>query len=306
MDFNRWNIFWGFCFGVMAFIIIVGNTLSISILFKRRLRKRSHFLLISLAIADLLVGLFAIPLYMILFIPRQNVVSRLVYDCVDMFTGLTSIFTLAVISLERLLAITCPLRHRQLTSRVYVAAIATPWVFSLIVTSIRVLHDFFVVTTRQFVIVVIISLSMPLLISCIAHVIIWRKQTSRIQSEVQARMEVKLFRTLLLITALFVLSWLPFQVLVITLDLCVTSISFPAVIVFVVKLLQYSNSFINFVIYCLRMPDYRNELFKMLPNPKCNHNRHRVLYPVVETETGVSLILFHTHKLCIPEKQASF
>ena len=292
MDFNRWNIFWSFCFGVMAFAIIVGNTLSISVLFKRRLRKRSHFLLINLAIADLMVGLFAIPLYMILFVSRQNVVSNLVYECVDMFTGLTSIFTLAVISLERLNAITRPFRHRQLTSSGYVVALATPWVFSLIVTSIRVLQGFFVITARQFVIVIILSLSAPLLISCIAHVIIWRKQTSRIQNEVQARMEVKLFRTLLLITALFVLSWLPFQVSVITFHLCVTCTSFPAVIVFVVKLLQYSNSFINFVIYCLRMPDYRNELFKMLPNPKCNHNRHRVLYPVVETETGISLISY--------------
>ena len=77
MDFNRWNIFWSFCFGVMAFAIIVANTLSISILFKRRLRKRSHYLLISLSIADLSVGLFAIPLYMILFISRQNVVPIL-------------------------------------------------------------------------------------------------------------------------------------------------------------------------------------------------------------------------------------
>ena len=221
MDFNRWNIFWSFCFGVMASIIIVGNTLSMSILFKRRLRKRSHYLLISLAIADLLVGLFAVPLYMMLFIPRQNVVPILVYDCVDMFTGLTSIFTLGVISLERLNAITRPLRHRQLTSRSYSVAIATPWIVSLIVTLTRVLRHFFIITAEQFVIVIIVSLSTPLLISCIAHCIIWRKQASRIHNEIQARIESKLFGTLLLITAMFVLSWLPFQVLIITIHLCI-------------------------------------------------------------------------------------
>ena len=216
MDFSRWNIFWSFCFGVMAFAIIVANTLSITILFKRRLRKRSHYLLISLSIADLLVGLFAIPLYMMLFFARQNVVSVLVYQCVDMFTGLTSISTLAVISLERLNAITRPLRHRQLTSRNYIVAIATPWIFSLIVTSTRVLQHFLIITAEQFVIVIIISLSTPLLISCIAHCIIWRKQASRIHNKIQAKIESKLFRTLLLITAIFVLSWLPFQVFTIT------------------------------------------------------------------------------------------
>ena len=292
MDFSRWNIFWSFCFGVMAFAIIVANTLSITILFKRRLRKRSHYLLISLSIADLLVGLFAIPLYMMLFFARQNVVSVLVYQCVDMFTGLTSISTLAVISLERLNAITRPLRHRQLTSRNYIVAIATPWIFSLIVTSTRVLQHFLIITAEQFVIVIIISLSTPLLISCIAHCIIWRKQASRIHNEIQAKIGSKLFRTLLLITAIFVLSWLPFQVFNITMHLCITCRRIPIVITFVAKLLQYSNSFINFVIYCLRMPDYRNALSQILPNLKCNHNKQRVLYPLMETETGVSLISY--------------
>ena len=63
MDFNKWNVFWSLCFELLSFLIIVGNALSISILFKRRLRKRPHFLLISLAFADLLVGLIAVPFY---------------------------------------------------------------------------------------------------------------------------------------------------------------------------------------------------------------------------------------------------
>ena len=220
----------------------------------------------------------------------STILSMIVaYDCVDMLTGLTSIFTLAVISLERLNAITRPLCHIQLTSHIYIVAIATPWILSLIVTSTRVLQHFLIFTAKQFLIVIIISLSTPLLISCIAHCIIWRKQASRIHNEVQARMEIKLFRTLLLITAIFVLSWLPFQVLTITMHLCITCRRIPVVIIFVAKLLQYSNSFINFVIYCLRMPDYRNALSQMLPNCKCNRNKQRVLYPLVETETGVSL-----------------
>ena len=40
------------------------------------------------------------------------------------------------------------------------------------------------------------------------------------------------------------------------------------------------------------MPDYRNALSQMLPNCKCNRNKQRVLYPLVETETGVSLISY--------------
>ena len=106
MDFNNWNLFWSLCFGLLSFLIIVGNALSISILFKRRLRKRPHFLLISLAFADLLVGLIPVPLYIMIQLQLQaNLLLHttfLVHTCMDIFAGLSSFFTLAAISLERL------------------------------------------------------------------------------------------------------------------------------------------------------------------------------------------------------------
>ena len=76
-----------------------------AVLVKGRFRKRSLYLLIDLAIADLLVGLFAVPIYMITVISEDKFMPRVVFDSVDMFTGLSSIFTLTVISLERLFAI---------------------------------------------------------------------------------------------------------------------------------------------------------------------------------------------------------
>ena len=126
MDFSKWNVFWSLCFGLLSFLIIVGNALSISILFKRRLRKRPHFLLISLAFADLLVGLIPVPLYIMIQANLLLHTAYWVYLCVDMITGLSSAFTLTAISLERLHAIARPLRHRPwLTLRSYSIAIAT-------------------------------------------------------------------------------------------------------------------------------------------------------------------------------------
>ena len=63
MDFNKWNPFWATCFAVMSALIIVGNSLTIATLLKKKFRKGPHFLLISLAVADLCVGC-VIPLYM--------------------------------------------------------------------------------------------------------------------------------------------------------------------------------------------------------------------------------------------------
>ena len=188
MDFSKWNVFWSLCFGLLSFLIIVGNALSISILFKRRLRKRPHFLLISLAFADLLVGLIPVPLYIMIQANLLLHTAYWVYLCVDMITGLSSVFTLTAISLERLHAIARPLRHRPwLTLRSYAIAIATPWIFSLSLSYL--LSVFSVITSLQFSCVIPISLSTPLLITFISNCIIWRKQSSRIPSEAQATEE---------------------------------------------------------------------------------------------------------------------
>ena len=64
MDFNKWNPFWTTCFAVMAFLIIVGNSLTMATLMKRNFHKCPHLLLISLAVGDFLVGC-TIPLYVV-------------------------------------------------------------------------------------------------------------------------------------------------------------------------------------------------------------------------------------------------
>ena len=248
MAFNGWKLFWSVCFAVTAVIISISNSLSIAVLCKQRLRKRSHYLLIDLAIADLLVGLFAIPLFLISVIPEGTLVPAIVLDCIDMFTGFCSIFTLAVISLERLNAIARPIQHRTLSSRNYTFAIVTPSILSLIPTSSRVLLGSSVITIRSFVIVIIIGLSTPLLITCTACCLIWWKQASRLQGGVRAiRNEARLSKTLSLITRTFVLTWLPFEVLVSMFHLCSSCTKkVPYVVYVVIKLLHFSNSFINF------------------------------------------------------------
>ena len=277
MDFNKWNVVWSACYGVVAFIIIVGNCLSILILFKRRLRKRPHFLLISLAVADLLVGLFAIPMYIIIVTTGQKLLSTLVFDCVDMFTGFSSVFTLVTISIERLSAIAQPLRHRQLSFSSYVIAIVTPWIISAVLTSSRVMLGIGYLVIEQFLYVIIISLSTPLLVMCISYCTISKKEATRLHTTFRARREARLSKTVLLITGMFVLTWMPFQVLVIVIHECATCNSVPVSVVFLIKLLQFSNSVINFFIYCFRMPIYRRALFALFSSCICSPFRSRVV-----------------------------
>ena len=55
-----------------------------------------------------------------------------------MLPGLASIFTLAVIALERMYAIGWPFRHCVLKNQTYVIAIATQWIMAFVVTYTRI------------------------------------------------------------------------------------------------------------------------------------------------------------------------
>ena len=48
------------------------------------------------------------PLFIIVADPGKKILTGVLYDCVDMFAGKSSMFTLAVVSLERLHAIARP------------------------------------------------------------------------------------------------------------------------------------------------------------------------------------------------------
>ena len=263
MDLNTWNAFWRLCFGFLATLIVAGNILIIWMFFKLRRRKRSSFLLVGLGVADLLVGGLAIPLYMAAF-ESDSITTRRVFDLVDRFTSTSSIYTLAVISLERMFAIGWPLRHRTANFRVYICAISIPWIIAAIFT---VLTDVYVyIIKRDSVIYLLVFFpATPLLVMCVAYFVIWRKQKSPICNHSNVIREAKLANTLFLITGASVFTWLPFQIINILVNLHVfPSFSHLQLTVFIIRVLQYSNSFVNVIIYPLRIPEFKNFLLHLL------------------------------------------
>ena len=109
------------------------DILIIWIFLNLRRRKRSTFLLIGLGLADLLVGGLATPLFIAAFVSASITAWR-VFNLVDVFTSTSSIYGLAVISVERMFAIGWSLRHRTANFRVYICAISIPWIIAAILT----------------------------------------------------------------------------------------------------------------------------------------------------------------------------
>ena len=259
MDFNSWNIFWSSSFGLLAVLIILGNFFTIWVFHRQRSRKRSYFLLISLAVADLMVGLFAIPLFIIGSSTEYSHFWWLVSTSFDAFTGLTSIYTLAVISLERMFAIVCPLRHRTLTSRNYIYAIAIPWIAAAVFIALIILYSKGVIKYTSYKFSPFLFLITPLLTMCVAYFSIWIKQksTKEIRNHRAAR-ESKLAKTLFLVTGASLLTWTPFQVFNNLFAFQVFQISLT--VFYLSKILQFSNSLVNVVIYPLRIPEFKKTL----------------------------------------------
>ena len=303
MDLNTWNMFWRLCFGFLATLIVAGNILNIWMFFKLRRRKRSSFLLIGLGVADLLVGGLAIPLFIAAF-ESASITTRRVFSIVDMFTSTSSIYTLAVISLERMFATGWPLRHRTANFRIYICAISIPWIIAAIFT---VLTDVYVYIIKRYSVLYLLFFfpATPLLVMCVAYYVIWRKQKSPICNHINVIREAKLANTLFLITGASVFTWLPFQIINILVSLHVfPSFSHLQLTVFIIRVLQYSNSFVNVIIYPLRIPEFKNFLLHLL---RCCVGPHRILragvLPSAESGSVVSLVRFTSRQFLSPSSK---
>ena len=260
MDFNSWNIFWSSSFGLLAVLIILGNFFTIWVFHRQRSRKRSYFLLISLAVADLMVGLFAIPIF-IISSTECPYLRWLVSTSFDAFTGLTSIYTLAVISLERMFAIVCPLRHRTLTFRNYLCTIAMPWIVAAVFVAVLILHFNGIIKHPSYKVLLLLFQTTPLLTMCVAYFCIWikRKSTKGIRNHRAAR-ESKLANTLFLVSGASLITWTPYQM--------INNLSYfeglgfriSLTIFYLSKILQFSNSLVNVVIYPQRIPEFKTIL----------------------------------------------
>ena len=106
-------------FCILALMIVFGNSLVIGAFrVNRRLRTTTNLLLMSLAIADLLIGTVSVPLWVYISVtytlrgPLYNF-----YLIFDVICGVSSILNLTAISLERCYALLHPIKHRNIRKR---------------------------------------------------------------------------------------------------------------------------------------------------------------------------------------------
>ena len=268
-------IIWFAAFLAVAVAIVTVNLLSIILFIKNsNLRTRGMYLVINLTVVDILVGVLSTLNLLLIntYIGCKTVILRLPWEghilvqYVFLWFPLTSLTNITVISLERMHATFRPFRHRVIKKWVYGVTISVVWVLAgMISTAILMLHLFDKECSHsQFLWQSYCLLCLSIICACYASIIVKICCGARPQHHGAARRQRKLTVTLLIMTIVSLLLWLPFAVATFVFHTTDSIRSLPFTkgmrLNMSLLLLFYSNSFVNPVVYTIRMPEYRKAL----------------------------------------------
>ncbi|XP_078029687.1 trace amine-associated receptor 4-like [Epinephelus lanceolatus] len=278
-------------FGCSSVLIMCGNLLVIiSIIYFKQLHTPTNYLILSLAVADLLVGVVVLPFSTILAVSScwhlEGLLCK-VRGCFDVFLCSSSIFNLCLISVDRYYAVCQPLRYRtKITVRVIVIMILVSWTISAlsgIGLTIRGLNEeqsnkcVLFQHTSSAALGTFFTFYLPSIVLFTIYLKIFmvsQRQVRSIQnttcqntkSEATiSKMERKATKTLAIVMGVFLICWNPFF-------LCITfyplsNYTIPVSVIETFKWLGWSNSMLNPFVYGFFYTWFRTS-FKMIISGK--------------------------------------
>ena len=260
----------------VSLLVFIGNFFTIFVFWKHRSKlKRTSFLLINLAVADLFVGITAPIVVGTYSIPQQIRGSNSSSDAGNISTALqptfslASVFFLVLISLERAYALIWPLRHRASSTKTYIYSVILVWIAVLSVGVVTMLGAYGHLETSQLWVALCCIILLALITICISYLAIRKKLTNpevpaidKVHNRKNAsEQNTKLSRTLFIVIAVSLGCWLP-SVIVYSIDsLC--SYCVPGPLTHLCAMLHLVNSLVNPIIYCFRIPIFRETLKRM-------------------------------------------
>nr|4MQS_A Chain A, Muscarinic acetylcholine receptor M2 [Homo sapiens]4MQT_A Chain A, Muscarinic acetylcholine receptor M2 [Homo sapiens] len=272
--------------GSLSLVTIIGNILvMVSIKVNRHLQTVNNYFLFSLACADLIIGVFSMNLYTLYTVIGYWPLGPVVCDlwlALDYVVSNASVMNLLIISFDRYFCVTKPLTYPvKRTTKMAGMMIAAAWVLSFILWAPAILFWQFIVGVRtvedgecyiQFFSnaavtfgTAIAAFYLPVIIMTVLYWHISRASKSRIkkdkkepvanQDPVSTRKkpppsrEKKVTRTILAILLAFIITWAPYNVMVLINTFCAPCI--PNTVWTIGYWLCYINSTINPACYAL-------------------------------------------------------
>ena len=325
-DFNFWNLSIEEAFGkawlrvdnvkalsaalaipalVMTPILVLGNSLVILAIWKDPLKNLrsspSNYILLSMALADLIVGLILCPLtvYLAFAILRQKEHLFLPLSVSAFLTPL-SIAHMFLLAVDRFFALVTPLRYRlKVTNkRVYIASIAC-WVYcALFGCLFRLLNEHYIIMGAILNLQMFFGLGFVLVMYtvtlCRFHS--YTKSRTREMKEQSnehrqkiLQAEKNLSKAFLIVISTFLicfLPWLVVQIITYSCSSCQRNLSQLLLFYALSANLVHANSGVNPFLYAWRLPKYREAFKRLLKKQfRCygHENRQELEHGVYDT-----------------------
>lgn len=293
---------------VAMVLSLFGNVIIICIVRKnRRMRNLTHYLIVNMAVADLLITVLHMPYRLQIQLTNSHglVVGGLTGKLICKLVGYsqdvsiaTSVFTLMGISVDRFMAVVFPLKRATLSHKArYV--LAPIWITSIVVCSpllyVNKMEEYEgefhcyeewapllgsetagrYYTVIQFALFYIVPLiAVAVLYSCIA-LKVWNRHVPGRRHLPRARFysvaRRKLLRMLIIVVCLFAACWLPYHVVFLLEFFSEKYLHclIPETIMFYCLFAGHSNSAINPCIYFAIHKEYRKGLLQVIRRACC-------------------------------------
>ena len=271
--YNTAIIFVLFAAILESLIIIVGNVFTIFVFWKHRNRlERTFFLLINLAVADLLVGctepVALGPFDIAGHIQETSFNSAHNENIPTAFQvtfSLASVFFLTLISLERAYALIWPLRHRVAGTKGYIYSATLAWVVAISAGILILLAVYGILDFSYWIIAFGCVVVLCLVTICVSYLAIRTRLNCRVPTIETAhnrpkklKQNAKLSKTLFVVIAASLLFWIPGIAINSTHFLCLNCV--PLLVFQIFNLFRLANSLVNPIIYSFKIPMFRETL----------------------------------------------
>ncbi|KAM3622131.1 uncharacterized protein V6R79_020615 [Siganus canaliculatus] len=270
---------------IIAASCCLGNLLVILALWtSKSIRQPTFCLIVSLAVADFLVGCVAIPLAVVVDgRVKTSFHGCLFISCLVLLLILVSVFSLTSIAVDRYLRVYIPLRYKRArTQRHSWFVVAACWLVAALLSfapmfgwynheglansvNSTIVCQFIAVIPMSYLVYFTFFLCtlIPLLVMTVLYGLIFFRISGKLrekpghgvqnQSENYLKKEKQLAGSLSLVLALFALCWLPLHIMN-SIDYFGEPGDVPLIAVYVGILLTHTNSAINPIVYAFKIP----------------------------------------------------
>ena len=277
---------WFAVLSIECLAIVILNITTITVFVKQRqLQRKSTYLIIHLAIADLLVGAISGPMQVHAIMAEcygkiWDITFSRISLAIRPFFPFASLVNLAFISLERVHATYRPFKHRLIKKWVYGLVIAFIYLSTICKGTIEIVTDWPLNSIWIF------SYFILLVIICLCYISIYIKVRCSRQHQLHGAAglrERKLTSTSFLVTSASLLTFLPLTIWESMIFLHVMSIPNWSIYLQIggtILTLFLANSLINPILYAVRMPEFRVGISKLIYRRTPQDHRNPVEYPL--------------------------